>query len=86
MADLTVSFVQTKLHWQDAPANRATLDVVLAGLTRPTDLIVLPEMFTTGFSMAAEELAEPMDGPTVAWLRAHAAAHNAVVTGSVIIA
>ena len=85
MSDLIVSFVQTKLHWQDAPANRATLDIALAQLTGPTDLIVLPEMFTTGFSMAAEELAEPMDGPTVAWLRAHAAAHNAVITGSVII-
>ena len=85
MSDLTVSFVQTALHWQDAAANRATLDVTLARLPGPTDLIVLPEMFTTGFSMAAAELAEPMDGPTVAWLRAHAAAHNAVVTGSVII-
>ena len=85
MPDLTVSFVQTKLHWQDAAANRATLDVALARLAGPTDLIVLPEMFTTGFSMAAGDLAEPMDGPTVAWLRAHAAAHNAVVTGSVII-
>jgi predicted amidohydrolase len=85
MPDLTVSFVQTKLHWQDAAANRATLDVALAGLSSPTDLIVLPEMFTTGFSMEAEALAEPMDGPTVAWLRAHAAAHHAVVTGSVII-
>ncbi|HEX8326015.1 MAG TPA: amidohydrolase [Hymenobacter sp.] len=85
MADLTVSFVQTALHWHDAAANRGSLDIALAGLTAPTDLIVLPEMFTTGFSMAAPELAEPMDGPTVAWLRAHAAAHNAVVTGSVII-
>lgn len=85
MADLTVSFLQTELHWQDAAANRASLDIALARLTTPTDLIVLPEMFTTGFSMAAPELAEPMDGPTVAWLRAHAAAHNAVVTGSVII-
>ena len=85
MADLTVSFIQTKLHWQDAAANRATLDVALARLSAPTDLIVLPEMFTTGFSMEAATLAEPMDGPTVAWLRAHAAAHNAVITGSVII-
>ena len=85
MLDLTVSFLQTELHWQDAAANRGSLDIALAGLRTPTDLIVLPEMFTTGFSMAAAELAEPMDGPTVAWLRAHAAAHNAVVTGSVII-
>ncbi|MBF9221959.1 amidohydrolase [Hymenobacter ruricola] len=85
MSDLTVSFLQTELHWQDAAANRASLDLALARLDAPTDLIVLPEMFTTGFSMDAATLAEPMDGPTVAWLRAHAAAHNAVVTGSVII-
>ena len=85
MPDLTVSFVQTKLHWQDAAANRATLDVAIASLSSTTDLIILPEMFTTGFSMEAEALAEPMDGPTVAWLRAHAAAHHAVVTGSIII-
>ncbi|MCC3153262.1 amidohydrolase [Hymenobacter sp. BT770] len=85
MSDLTVSFVQTKLHWHDAIANRATLDIALARLAAPTDLIVLPEMFTTGFSMEAPDLAEPMDGPTVAWMRAHAAAHNTVVTGSVII-
>ena len=85
MPDLTVSFVQTKLHWQDAPANRAAIGQQLAGLAQPTDLIVLPEMFSTGFSMEAAALAESMDGPTVAWLLATAATHNAVVTGSVII-
>lgn len=56
--------------------------------TRPlrgtTDLIVLPEMFSTGFSMNADALAEPMDGPTVRWLRATANDLNAVVTGSFI--
>ncbi|GAB3582425.1 nitrilase family protein [Hymenobacter daeguensis] len=85
MSDLTVSFVQTALHWHDAAANRAAIGRQLAGLTRPTDLIVLPEMFTTGFSMDAAGQAEPMSGPTVAWLREQAAAHDAVVTGSVII-
>jgi predicted amidohydrolase len=89
MSDLTVSFVQTKLHWEEPAANRASLDVALdvalAGLAQPTDLIVLPEMFTTGFSMDAPALAEPMDGPTVAWMQAHAATHNAVVTGSIIV-
>jgi len=85
MSDLTVSFLQTALHWQDAAANRAALADALAQITAPTDLIVLPEMFTTGFSMAAPALAETMDGPTVAWLRERAAAHDAVVTGSLII-
>jgi predicted amidohydrolase len=85
MSDLTVSFVQTELHWHDAAANRTTIARHLAGLTGPTDLIVLPEMFTTGFSMEAPGQAETMDGPTISWLRAQAAAHDAVVTGSVII-
>ena len=77
--------VQASLHWQDAAANRTTLDRCLSQISIPTDLIVLPEMFTTGFSMDAAALAEPMDGPTVAWLRQHATAHQAVITGSLII-
>jgi len=83
--DLTVSFIQTALHWHDAAASRAAFDRHLARLVGPTDLIVLPEMFSTGFSMDAAGQAEPMSGPTVAWLRETAAAHHAVVTGSVII-
>ena len=85
MSDLRVSFVQTALHWHDPAANRAALELALARLAQPTDLIVLPEMFTTGFSMEAPGLAESMNGPTVAWLRTQAARHDAVVTGSVII-
>ena len=85
MSDLTVSFIQTELRWHDAAANRAHFEQLLAGLTQPTDLLVLPEMFTTGFSMDAAGQAETMQGDTVAWLRAQAARHDAVVTGSVII-
>ncbi|WP_317039464.1 nitrilase-related carbon-nitrogen hydrolase [Hymenobacter lapidarius] len=85
MPDLTVSFIQTELHWHDAAANRAAFELQLAQLAGPTDLIVLPEMFTTGFSMEAAAQAETMDGSTVAWLREQAAAHNAVLAGSVII-
>ena len=83
--DLTVTLVQADLHWHEPAANRAQFDALLGALPAPTDLIVLPEMFTTGFSMAAANLAETMQGPTVAWLRATAAHHGAVVTGSVII-
>ena len=85
MNNLTVSLVQSDLVWQNAAANREELDLCLAQITLPTDLIVLPEMFSTGFSMEAHSLAEDMDGPTVAWMQAHAAAHDAVVTGSLII-
>jgi omega-amidase len=86
MNDLIVSMVQANLQWQDAAANRATLDRCLSQISISTDLIVLPEMFTTGFSMDAVTLAETMDGPTVAWMRQHAATHEAIITGSLIIA
>jgi omega-amidase len=84
--DLTVTLVQTPLHWQDAGANRRLLAEKFTRLEAPTDLIVLPEMFTTGFSMAAPQLAEAMDGPTLSWLAAQAHKHQAVITGSLIIA
>ncbi|TPG62426.1 amidohydrolase [Hymenobacter nivis] len=83
--DLTVTLVQADLHWHDPAANRAMFDELLGPLPAPTDLVVLPEMFTTGFSMDAAGQAETMQGPTVAWLRATAARLDAVVTGSVII-
>ena len=88
MNDLTVSLVQTTIHWHDPAANRALLaDLLTSGLGEPglTDLIILPEMFSTGFSMAAETQAEPYPGPTLAWMQAQAAHYDAVVTGSVLL-
>jgi predicted amidohydrolase len=58
----------------------------LAPLAGRTDLVVLPEMFTTGFTMNAAALAEPMDGPTVDWMRRQAAGLGAAITGSFICA
>jgi len=87
MNDLTVSMVQTSLDWHDPVANRARLAAQLAAaLPGPgyTDLIVLPEMFTTGFTLATEAQAEDFPGPTLAWLRTQAAHYGAVVTGSVL--
>ena len=86
MRDLNVTLVQQPLAWQDPAANRARFAELLAPLAGRTDLVVLPEMFTTGFSMQAGALAEGMDGPSVEWLRATAAGLGAVVTGSVIVA
>ena len=86
MRDLRVTLLQRMLHWEDAAANRAMFGDAMAPLRGTTDLVVLPEMFTTGFTMRSAELAEGMDGPTVNWMRAQAAALDAALYGSVIIA
>lgn len=85
MQDLRVTLVQSMLHWEDAEANRRMFAGKLASLKGDTDLVVLPEMFTTGFSMRSTELAEGMDGPTVAWMTSQARALDAAVYGSVIM-
>jgi omega-amidase len=82
---LRVTIVQAALHWQDAEANRTMFAEKLAATSPATDLIVLPEMFTTGFSMEASQLAEEAEGPTLQWMREQAAKHQAVITGSVIV-
>jgi omega-amidase len=81
---LRVTLVQQPLAWHDAVANREQFTRLLAPLAGTTDLIVLPETFTSGFSMEAEKLAESADGPTLDWLKRQAAQLDAVVTGSVI--
>lgn len=83
--DLRITIVQTALHWQEAEANRRMFSEKLAVAAPATDLIVLPEMFTTGFSMQAPELAEQADGPTLTWMQEQAAKHQAVLTGSVMV-
>jgi len=85
MENLTVTLVQTFLHWHQPEKNREMLARKLSSLSQPTNLIVLPEMFTTGFSMAAPDLAETMSGSTLPWLAAQAEKYQAVVTGSYII-
>jgi len=82
---LRVTLIQADLAWQEPAANRATFASHFRGLVGHTDLVVLPEMFSTGFSMAAEALAESMDGPTIGWMREEAAALACVITGSVIV-
>jgi len=85
MPDLRVTLVQSMLHWEDADANRAMFGGKFAALKDTTDLIVLPEMFTTGFSMRSVDLAETMEGATVVWMHEQAKALNAALYGSVII-
>jgi len=83
--DLTVTLIQTSLDWHDAGANRARFDGLIAGIDESTDLIVLPEMFTTGFTMDSERYAESMDGDTVNWMQLVAKDFGATLCGSLII-
>jgi omega-amidase len=84
VSQLRVSLVQQPLLWHDPRGNRARFAGLLAPLAGRTDLVILPETFTTGFSMEVEALGEPAAGPSVDWFRAQAATLDAVVTGSVI--
>lgn len=83
--DLTVTLLQAELHWENPAANRAAFEAMIAGISSPTDLFILPEMFTTGFTMNAAELAEEPGGPTTEWLLKMARQTQAALTGSIII-
>ncbi|MVM39912.1 amidohydrolase [Spirosoma sp. HMF3257] len=82
---MNITLLQTELYWHDPVANRAMLEEHIFTLSEPTDLIVLPEMFTTGFTMDARAVAEPMNLTTFRWLKQMAAQTGAVVTGSYVV-
>lgn len=82
---LTITLVQSTLYWESVDANLSMFNEKLAKL-KNTDIIILPEMFTTGFSMAVEVLAENMeDSRTIRWMHEKSKELNAVLTGSLII-
>lgn len=81
---LKISLLQLDLVWQDAAANRAAIEQHLDAVSH-RDLIVLPEMFTTGFDMKPAGLAETMDGETLAWLKSLARQKEAVICGSMML-
>jgi predicted amidohydrolase len=84
MNDLKITIIQSELHWEDKVKNLEMFAGKIASVKDPTDLIVLPEMFNTGFSMRPELFAEKMDGATVSWMRYRAKEKNCVITGSFI--
>lgn len=83
MQDLRLSLVQGATRWHDPSGNRAYYGDLIAPLAGRTDLVILPETFTSGFSNDAIDRAEGMDGETVAWIREQARGLDAAVTGSV---
>jgi len=85
MQTLTVSIIQSELHWHDAGENQRQFAATIASIDHASDLIVLPEMFTTGFTMDASNNAEAMDGSSITWMQETAVTANSSVCGSLII-
>lgn len=85
MQDLNICLIQSHLYWENREKNLIHFESILKTVPSGTGLIVLPEMFSTGFSMNTENLAEPPDGPGLEWMKRQAAAHQGVITGSLMI-
>ncbi len=81
---LKITLIQTSLHWEDISANLQMFSQKIFSIKVETDLILLPEMFSTGFSMNAAALAEDMTGSAMQWMKKTTAEKNCVITGSII--
>ncbi|SDE20730.1 amidohydrolase [Niabella drilacis] len=81
---LRITLIQTRLHWEDKAANLAMLREKIESIPQ-TQVVVLPEMFSTGFSMSPAPLAETMEGPAVQWMKEIAARKKIILAGSLII-
>lgn len=82
---MKIALIQIPLVWEDPKLNRAYIEQKINTLEADTDLVVLPEMFTTGFTMQPERVAETMQGETIVWMQSLAKAKNCAITGSLVI-
>ena len=85
MQDLSITLMQRELAWEQPADNRRQIEEAIAGLDRAGDLVLLPEMFTTGFSMNALANAEPPGGDTEQWLGQLARRHDCALSGSIAV-
>lgn len=82
---MKISLIQTSLIWENPEANRSNFERLIQSIKEETDIIILPEMFATGFTMQPATVAEKADGATVQWMKEMAKAKNCAVTGSLVI-
>jgi len=82
---LTISLVQTDNVWENIQENLDRLSAKITSISKDTDVIILPELFSTGFTMEAENVAETMDGKGVTWMQNAAKEKNCLVIGSLLI-
>ncbi|MEP3838183.1 MAG: amidohydrolase [Algibacter sp.] len=83
--DLKIALIQTDLVWENPEQNRVNFTNKIKNISEDVDIIVLPEMFTSGFTMNASAVAETMDGKTVTWLKELALQVDAAIVGSLVI-
>lgn len=82
---MKIALIQSSLFWENPKANRNHFEEKINAITEKVDLIVLPEMFSTGFTMNPEAVAETIQGETILWLQCVAKAKNSAITGSLVI-
>lgn len=82
---MKIALIQSDLHWEDISKNRKSFESKINEINFEVNLVVLPEMFSTGFTMNASQVAETMQGETVLWMRSLAKQKNFAITGSLII-
>jgi predicted amidohydrolase len=82
---MKIALIQSSLFWENPTANRNYFEEKINAIAEKVDLIVLPEMFTTGFTMNPSAVAETMQGETISWLQSLAKTKNSAITGSLVI-
>lgn len=82
---MKIALIQSSLFWENPEANRDSFEEKINGINESVDLVVLPEMFSTGFTMNPGAVAETMQGETVLWMQSLAKAKKTAITGSVVI-
>ena len=85
MPSLTVTIIQPNVQWENKKANLDMLTQKIESIKEKTEVVILPEMFSTGFSMQPKLLSEKMDGETIEWMKKMASSKKIILTGSVII-
>jgi omega-amidase len=85
MSTLTITTIQSNIAWEDKAANLRMFEQKIAGMEEKTEIVLLPEMFSTGFSMRPEALAETMQGETIEWMKRVSRENGIVLTGSIMI-
>lgn len=85
MEKLKVALIQSEIVWENAEQNRINFSSKINAIKEDVDLIVLPELFSTGFSMNPQPIAETMDGETIIWMKALSIEKQSAITGSIVI-
>jgi predicted amidohydrolase len=85
MKNLDISFIQSNLFWESTDLNLEHFDSLIDKINVESQIIILPEMFNTAFSINPEKCAETIDGKTINWMKHQASKKNAVIAGSLLI-